>query len=269
MDAYRVAYDGTEFHGFQRQPDVSTVSDTLLTGLRELGVTEDVPPDYAAAGRTDAGVSALAQTVAFDAPSWLSPAAFNSVLPESVRVWARADVSSAFHATHDAEARTYEYFLYAPAGTTTAFEEARTRLSGRHDFHNFTPETEQTVRTVSLAAREEPPFVALTVTAGGFPRQLVRRLSAVLGALLRDEATVARVDRLLSDTPVSGPAGVAPASPLPLVLTGVTYPSVTFTPAADVGGGFAAQAQALAARTRVLDRIVADLPAGDEAVENW
>ena len=105
--AYRVAYDGRPFHGFQRQPDVSTVADALLDALRDLGVAfdGDVPPGYAAAGRTDAGVSALAQTVAFEAPAWLSPAAFNSELPASVRAWAAADAPEGFHATHDAVER--------------------------------------------------------------------------------------------------------------------------------------------------------------------
>lgn len=266
MHAYRVAYDGSSFHGFQRQPDVPTVSDTLLNGLRELGVTDDIPTGYAAAGRTDAGVSALAQTVAFEAPPWLSPTAFNSVLPESVRVWARADVPATFHATHDAERRQYEYFVYAPAGPTSDFETACHRLAGCHDFHNFTPDTDQTVRTVSITTREEPPFVVLTVEADGFSRQLVRRLSAVLGAVLRGEAELSWIDRLLDDASVSGPDGVAPASPLPLVLTDVSYPTASFTPAADVGTVFADRAQSLAARTKVLDRIAAGVAAAARSV---
>jgi tRNA pseudouridine(38-40) synthase len=76
MDAYRVAYDGRPFHGFQRQPDVATVEDALFDALRNLGVLADdaaKPAGYAAAGRTDAGVSAVAQTVAFEAPEWLTP----------------------------------------------------------------------------------------------------------------------------------------------------------------------------------------------------
>ena len=99
MHAYRIAYDGRPYHGFQRQPDVPTVEDAMLGALRDLDVLAgdaDTPPGYAAAGRTDAGVSALAQTVAFEAPDWLSPAAFNSELPESIRAWASADVDAEF-----------------------------------------------------------------------------------------------------------------------------------------------------------------------------
>jgi len=77
MRAFRVAYDGEPYRGFQRQPHGDTIEDALFEGLRALGVgfRDGSPAGYAAAGRTDAGVSARAQTVAFEAPDWLSPRA--------------------------------------------------------------------------------------------------------------------------------------------------------------------------------------------------
>ncbi|PSQ01729.1 tRNA pseudouridine(38-40) synthase TruA, partial [Halobacteriales archaeon QS_5_70_17] len=87
MRAYRVAYDGTTFRGFQRQPDVPTVEGALFGALAALGVydpDEHRPEGYAAAGRTDAGVSATAQTVALAAPDWLTPRALNAELPADV-----------------------------------------------------------------------------------------------------------------------------------------------------------------------------------------
>lgn len=79
MRAYRIATDGRGYHGFRRRAAVETVSDVILDALRELDHAgrEEVPPGYAAGGRTDAGVSAVAQTVAFEAPDWLVPFAFN------------------------------------------------------------------------------------------------------------------------------------------------------------------------------------------------
>lgn len=124
MRAYRIAYDGRPFHGFQRQPTVATVSDALLDGLVEADVIDapgdgarsrPVPPGYAAAGRTDAGVSALAQTVAFDAPDWLTPRRFSALVPEEIAVYASSEVGEDFHATHDARARRYRYFLRPPS----------------------------------------------------------------------------------------------------------------------------------------------------------
>ena len=79
--AFRLAYDGRHFHGFQRQLHVPTIETSLFQSLANLGLCNDVPIDYSAAGRTDSGVSAIAQTVSFDAPSWCTPSVINSKLP--------------------------------------------------------------------------------------------------------------------------------------------------------------------------------------------
>jgi tRNA pseudouridine38-40 synthase len=257
--AYRLAYDGTEFSGFQRQPDVPTVSDTVLDALRVLGVTEDVPEGYAAAGRTDAGVSASHQTIAFDAPDWLSPAALNAELPGEVRAWAGADVPADFHATHDAAAREYTYYLHAPGADLDRARTALDRLAGRHDFHNLTPDETGTVRTLSGTVAGAGDFLVVTVEAGGFPRHLVRRLVTVVDRVAGGDAEPALVDRVLGDESLSGPEGIATAPARPLVLSGVRYPGIEF----DVDDDAAATARAvfgdryarLAADARVADHL--------------
>lgn len=233
MRAYRVAYDGRPYSGFQRQPDVPTVEGALLSGLARLSVRsrDDGPPaGYAAAGRTDAGVSAVAQTVAFEAPAWLTPAAYNSELPADVRVWASADVPDGFHATHDATERRYTYFLYAPDADDAVAAEALDALCGRHDYHNLTPDDDGTVREVSGDLRRDGDVLVVELRAGGFARQLVRRVVGLLDEVLRGDATRSKVDRVFSADPLPGPEGVAPAPAYPLVLTGVDYPGVTFEP---------------------------------------
>ena len=228
--AYRVAYDGRPYHGFQRQPTVPTVEDEIFSALRELDVIdEDGPPlGYAAAGRTDAGVSAVAQTVGFNAPGWLSPAAMNSELPDSIRVWASAPTSSDFHATHDATEREYTYFMDGRALAESRTRRAVEELSGQHDFHNLTPEDTGTRRTLEITLAIEWPFFVLTVCAGGFARQLVRRLVSLVREVGAGEAASGRIDTILTDESLSGPAGVAPAPAYPLVLTDVAYPSLSF-----------------------------------------
>ncbi len=229
--AFRVAYDGRPFYGFQRQPDVPTVEGTLLEALRALGVLDrggpddeapDTPPGYAAAGRTDRGVSALAQTVAFDAPDWLTPRAFSSELPGSVRVWAAADAPAGFHATHDAARRTYRYHLHAPGADPARAREAAARLSGTHDVHNLTsdPRGPRTRRDLSVtvdtgagstAAGDE--FLVLTVAAGGFPREFVRRLATVVRGVAVGDTGLDRVDEVLGDEALAGPRGSPPRRP--------------------------------------------------------
>ncbi|ELZ54090.1 MULTISPECIES: hypothetical protein [Halorubrum] len=267
--AFRVAYDGRGFAGFQRQPHAHTVSDALLAALDEHGIVERgdgpthaTPPGYAAAGRTDAGVSAVAQTVAFEAPTWLTPRAFNGHLPGTVRVWAAADVREDFHATHDAVRRTYRYHLYAPpadgdsddggdgngeggesggeTGSDAArrdpehavdddrFRDALARFDGEHDFHNLTTDETGTVRDLDARATREGDILVVELAAGGFPRALVRRVVAAVRAVSRGTADLAWIDRLLADEPVAGGRGVGPAPPEPLVLWDVAYPDAEF-----------------------------------------
>ncbi|ESS04075.1 MAG: pseudouridylate synthase [uncultured archaeon A07HR67] len=261
--AFRVAYDGRAYAGFQRQAHADTVEGTILSALSDHGIVEPgdgpthaTPPGYAAAGRTDAGVSAVAQTVAFTAPDWLTPRAFNGQLPGSVRAWAAADVPETFHATHDAVRRTYRYYLYAPASESTAVagegaraaapadderaidderrvddtavDDALARLSGTNDFHNLTSDDTGTVRDLRATATRAGEFLVVEVTAGGFPRALVRRLVAAVAAVGRGTAEPALLDRLLAEEPVSGPYGVGPAPPAPLVLWNVDYDGVEF-----------------------------------------
>ena len=260
MRAYRIAYDGQPYYGFQRQPDVSTVEDTILNGLRALDILAtdaDTPPGYAAAGRTDAGVSALAQTIAFDAPDWLTPAALNSELPAGVRAWASADAPEEFHATHDATSRTYTYYLHAPDADDERARVALDALAGEHDFHNLTPDENGTVRALSTRLDRDGEFLVVELTAGGFARQLVRRVVSVVAELARGEADHARVDQVLGEETLDGPEGVAPAPALGLVLTDVTYPSLSF--AVDETAAESARAVFETRRTRHATRMqVAD-----------
>lgn len=265
--AYRVAYDGRPYHGFQRQPDVPTVEGDILAALRSLDVLPDgmdTPDGYAAAGRTDAGVSAVAQAVAFDAPDWLGPAALNSELPADVRAWASAEAPPEFHATHEAATREYTYFLYAPECSRDRARRALDALSGEHDFHNLTPDDVGTVRTLSTGLGRDGPFLVLTFRAGGFARQMVRRAVSVVDEVARGDAGIARVGRVLADEVLAGPDGVPPAPAYPLVLTDVAYPELDF--AVDEGAAASAREVFESRRVeretaaRVADLLATDVP---------
>ncbi|MFB6138790.1 MAG: tRNA pseudouridine(38-40) synthase TruA [Halobacteriaceae archaeon] len=286
--AFRLAYDGRDYHGYQRQPDVRTVAGALFDALDALlddrVAHDDPPPGYVAAGRTDAGVSALAQTVSLRVPDWLDPGALSAELPDDVRAWAAADVPPDFHARHDVERRSYDYRLHAPreesgrerAGTGATASEATVpgrgpligdadrpragppvdesrlraameRLAGEHDFHNLTTDESGTVRRLDTSVHLEGSFLRLRFTARGFPRQLVRRAVALASAVATRERDPAAVDRALAPEPLPGPEGVAPAPPAPLVLADVAYDGPTFETDPDA----AAEARAAFAGRRV------------------
>jgi len=108
-----LAYDGSEFHGWQVQPGLRTVQGTLADCLKRL-TGEDVLPQ--GSGRTDAGVHALAQVASVQVESPIPEKnlviALNDVLPPSVRVNSVEAVPDSFHARHSAKAKTYRYRIY-------------------------------------------------------------------------------------------------------------------------------------------------------------
>lgn len=227
--AFRVAYDGRAYHGFQRQPDVPTVEGKLIEAFAALGVgVLDGSPRYAAAGRTDAGASALGQTIVAHCPPWLSPAALNGELPDEIHTWAATDVQTSFHPRHDAAERVYAYQLSA-AGLD--IDRARTvcaALEGTHDFRNLTPASEATTRTVTaIELRPAGDFVVLTVRAPAFLRQQVRRMAHLVREVGTGRRPPTFVERVLGE-PLQGADGIPPAPAERLVLRAVTYPGVTF-----------------------------------------
>jgi len=111
-----VAYDGTDFHGWQIQPGQPTIQGVLVGVVRQL--TQD-SVTLQGAGRTDAGVHAWGQVVSFKTRSALAPQELqhgcNALLPPSIRVRAAEEVGPDFHARWDAQAKTYTYSIYRGA----------------------------------------------------------------------------------------------------------------------------------------------------------
>jgi tRNA pseudouridine38-40 synthase len=108
-----LAYDGTDFHGWQVQPDCVTVQGELRDALARI-TGEDVLPQ--GSGRTDAGVHALGQVASFPLAAPIPEAnlarALNRTLPASIRVLSASRETSDFHARHSARAKTYEYRVF-------------------------------------------------------------------------------------------------------------------------------------------------------------
>jgi tRNA pseudouridine38-40 synthase len=105
-----LAYDGTDFHGWQIQPGESTIQGELRSALGRIVGESPLPQG---SGRTDAGVHALAQVSSFPLQARIPPAnlvrALNRSLPGSIRILTAEVVPDTFHARHSAVAKTYEY----------------------------------------------------------------------------------------------------------------------------------------------------------------
>jgi tRNA pseudouridine38-40 synthase len=212
-----LAYDGTDFHGWQRQNGLRTVQEVLedailrLTGAR---------PATNASGRTDAGVHALGQVVHFLTMSPHAPETFvkalNAALPPDVRILAAEEKPQAFHATLDATSKRYRYVIdNGPFADVfrlryswhnyrqldaAAMERAGRFLLGRHDFRSFEtewPNRTSSVRTIfDLKVERADSVVTIEVEADGFLYNMVRSIAGTLtmvGAAKRPESWVGEV----------------------------------------------------------------------------
>lgn len=209
-----LAYDGTDYVGWQRQAAGRSIQGVLEAALAEL---EGAPVTVTGAGRTDAGVHALAQVASARMAREIEPAvlarALNAKLPADIRVLGADTVSSAFHARYSARSKKYRYCVsnggvaapfaarYAWHVATPldldAMRAAGALLRGRHDFAAFQStgsSVRTSVRTLSSLTVERRPecgaaltagsgaaLIAIDVEADGFLRHMVR---AIVGTLV-------------------------------------------------------------------------------------
>ncbi len=242
MALYQVilAYDGTAFQGFQRQKGARTVQGELENALTRLNWTGS---RLVSAGRTDTGVHASGQVVAFELDWTHSPEelgrALNALLPEDVAVRSVKEAVAGFHPRYDAVHRTYAYHIYChpdrhplkdrfawrvwPEAELDTLCRAAEMLVGDHDFAAFgSPPRPKgsTRRTVHQAFwRQEEDGLAFEVTANAFLYHMVRRMVflQVLAGQMR-LSLPALSDLLQGPTPVGAQLpGLAPAHGLVLV----------------------------------------------------
>lgn len=238
-----IEYDGTSFHGSQLQPGVRTVQREVEEALGKLF---DRPIRIDLAGRTDAGVHATAQEIAFGPPRTWSPEelarALGANLPDDVAVRKVSPAAYKFHPRFDAERRRYRYVI-AEGGRRRPFlrdrawipkwtldRDALTRLAaaipGERSFERFAragqPERGTRCRVASAAWRfDRPPFVFFEIVADRFLHHMVRYLVGTSVEIAAERRPFEDFGRLLAGEAASRP--VFPAPPGGLYLTGVRY----------------------------------------------
>jgi len=239
-----VAYEGTDFSGWQAQPDKNAVQDHIERRLGELFATEI---RIHGSGRTDAGVHARGQVFHFDA-AWRHGAekllaALRGGLPPSIQVRTAEPVTAEFHARFSATGKIYHYHLshgewadpFAHRYTwsiprrldVAAMRTVADVLRGRHDFRAFSAvggeERENTVRTLArLDLIEDGPRLRIEVEAEGFLYKMVRSLAGALVYAGMAKLGPQRVAALLASRERTAEVETAP--PHGLFLMGVFYP---------------------------------------------
>ena len=227
-------YDGTRYRGWQSQKNTDrTVQGVLARAAREL-FEEDIA--IGGAGRTDAGVHALAQVAHLKAKRRLAEKAIehglNDRLPFDVNVLSVEPAASSFHARHDAKSRTY---LYRISRRRTAFDKryvwwvkdrlnfsamarAAKPIAGRHDFASFCENPEGQDSTLVVVDKSEVidavEELHFRITASHFLWKMVRRLAGTLVEVGRGNVDEARVAKLLAERSAEPAKWTAPPSGL-------------------------------------------------------
>ena len=230
-----IAYDGTDFHGWQIQKGKPTVQGEIVSVLRRLTQEES---HLLGAGRTDAGVHALGQVGSFKTQSALSALEFhramNALLPPAIRIVAVEEMGPDFNARWSARAKTYRYRVYRGKVVPPMIwryvlhypfpldedkmRDAAARFVGSHDFASFAASTgsedddkeRSTVREIystELVRSADNEELVFTVRGRSFLRYMVRKLVGTLLEVGRGRLLPEDIDRLyeLKDRSKSGP----------------------------------------------------------------
>jgi len=239
-----LAYDGSDFAGWQVQPDSATIQGTLASAIGRITGEKVLPQG---SGRTDAGVHALGQvaTCALESPIPVENLvkALNDLLPASIRVLAVDEVPLEFHARKSARAKTYRYRIYRNAICPpflaryvwhhpypldeTAMQQAGELVLGEHDFTSFAavdPERGKeegfsNVRCISASHwRREGEDLIYTVRGSGFLHHMVRNLVGTFILVGKGTLRTEDITRIMDAKDRSAAGATVPAHGLYLVM---------------------------------------------------
>lgn len=239
--ALTLAYEGTAFAGWQRQPGVRTVQAALEDALAAI---DEQPVTAVAAGRTDAGVHALGQVVSARMASRLSPAvlarAINVRLPEDMRIVSVSEAAPGFDARRDARAKAYQYTIalgdhpgpfvrrlvwHVPQRLdVAAMQRAAPLLAGEHDFAAFQAaggDVRTSVRRILQSDLVDEPgtphYLRYRVTGTGFLRHMVRNIVGTLVDIGKGRWPAQEIVAILASRSRQRAGATAPAHGLVLV----------------------------------------------------
>jgi tRNA pseudouridine38-40 synthase len=229
--ALKIAYLGTDYYGFQRQPDLTTVEGEILSALEETGVVADVNRcGFGVAGRTDRGVHSLGNVITFLTEEEVRINQINGALPKNIRVLGQAKVPLRFKVRY-ALNRHYRYLLpLVPADVYPDLNkmiEAAELFRGTHDFTNFSKKSDRNpVRTIDdIKVKKGADLIQVDVVGESFLWNMVRKIVSVLLTVGRGELPVEIINEFFNP---EKDFCIVPMPPEGLILMDITYFDIKF-----------------------------------------
>lgn len=227
--ALLLAYDGSRYFGFVRQPDTPTVEGEIIQALTSCGLVSKLEDCwYRIATRTDRGVSALGQVIALNAEREPDLMELNSRLPEDIAFLSWTPVSSKFDPRREAVSKHYKYVCELPPGFDLELvREMAKVLEGTHDFRCFCKRepNRPTVASLMFAGVQAADCLSFDFVGPFFLRQQVRRMVEALLEL--GEGLISR-EWFLQAVEGVAPKSFKPAPAEGLFLAGIRYRKTVF-----------------------------------------
>ncbi|NJE30864.1 tRNA pseudouridine(38-40) synthase TruA [Thermococcus sp. 18S1] len=229
--ALRIAYDGTAFYGFQRQPDVRTVEGELIKALSKLGIIRDAESsNFKGASRTDRGVSAIFNVVAFDVasrPDLVRAEVLNHHLRD-LWVLGIAEVPDDFHPRFQARSKTYRYYLVDEGFNERDMGECAALFVGEHDFTAFSrlePGKDPIRELFRVDVIRRQGYYIIEIEGKSFLWEMARRIVNAVRLCGLGLMEIREVEEMLKG---EYNKKVPPAPPEGLILWHMEYPDVKF-----------------------------------------
>ena len=243
--ALKIGYIGTNFHGFQRQPDLRTVEEELIYHLRKLDYIDDLKKSrFRIAGRTDAGVHSLGNVISFQSEKEVRVNEINNSLPDDIQILASAPVRYAFKPRY-AQMRHYRYLLFQDLDVDK-LKEVGEVFKGTHNFTNFTKRYQKTTtRTIDdiqinkvnlndYHKREFPNLhetlspIFVDIYGESFLWNMVRKMMRVFVDVAIGKMDLGDVERLLNPCEDEPRAYIKVLEPDYLILMDIQYDGIKF-----------------------------------------
>ena len=243
--ALKIGYIGTNFHGFQRQPDLRTVEEELIYHLRRLNYIDDLKKSrFRIAGRTDAGVHSLGNVISFQSEKDVRINEINNSLPDDIQILASAPVRYAFKPRY-AQMRQYRYVLFQDLDIDKLKQCAEV-FKGTHNFTNFTKRfqktTTRTIEDIKITKADLTDYhkkefpnlhdtlspIFVDIYGESFLWNMVRKMMRVFVDVATDKMSLDEVEKLLNPAEGEPRANIKVMEADYLILMDIQYDGIKF-----------------------------------------